>query len=332
MSKAIRNFLNSNDIPLDDKFATLYNYQCSNASQVYGLLEHAHLHVFFDTTYSCDLACGHCIYAANANTPLTFIPVENVLAHIHQAKTELEHICSFSLFGGEPTLAEIHNNGYFKTIADTVHETSGRLRMSTNGNWVNGKNADYLTEQIVYMYNAVPHFQLQLSVDRFHKNCVESAIKVIQQLDKYQELKSRPIVIRGFDFDKNLAKQFESLKTDNINIRTFFDFELIPSGRAAELAQTKNQSRDAQRAIILGDSDISGNVALSALRPCSLCNRFQIELHFTPDGKVFTFDQLDYAKHITDAVNPDGSHKTYKQIKHDLSELIFVRYQNQIRK
>ena len=332
MSKELKKFLNANHISLDNKFATLYNNQCDNASQVYSLIENAHMHVFFDVTYACDLSCAHCIYSADSNQPLTFIPTKDISFLINQARKEREHVCAFALFGGEPTLAEIHNKGYLKTVADSVRANKNSLRMSTNGNWINGEHANYMIEQLVYVYKTAPRFQLQISVDRFHKNSVQSATKIIQELDKYDEIIGKHnIVIRGFEFDKNLAQHFDSMKTNNIVVGTYFYFNLIPSGRAASLPMATKRSEDT-RAIILGDDEISGNIALSALGPCSLCNRFQIELHFTPDGKVFTFDKLDYTKHITDAKNPDGSYKTYKQIKHDLAELIFARYQNQIRK
>jgi uncharacterized short protein YbdD (DUF466 family) len=55
-------------------------------------------------------------------------------------------------------------------------------------------------------------------------------------------------------------------------------------------------------------------------------------LHFTPDYKVFAHDALDYHKYITDAKKPDGTYKTYRQIKRDIAKSIFARYQQQIKK
>ena len=337
MSKELKKFLNANHILLDNKFATLYNNQCDNASQVYSLIENAHMHVFFDVTYACDLSCAHCIYSADSNQPLTFIPTKDISFLINQARKEREHVCAFALFGGEPTLAEIHNKGYLKTVADSVRANKNSLRMSTNGNWINGEHANYMIEQLVYVYKTAPRFQLQISVDRFHKDSVQSAIKVIKQLDKYPELESaHSIVVRGFNFDKELEKHFTSLKTQHANIRTYFTFNLIPSGRAASLRSNTRPApqiaNDKERAIILGNDEISGNIAFAAMNPCRMCNQFFIELHFTHDQKAFVFDRLDYTKHITDIKNPDGTYKTYKQIKRDIAKSIFARYQNQILK
>ena len=337
MDKTVKKFLNAKHTSLENKFSTLYDTQCRNVQDVSNLLEHSHMHVFFDTTYACDLSCGHCIYSADSKQPLTFIPAQEISHLVNKARTEHEHVCAYALFGGEPTLAEIHNNGYFKTVADAVRDNRQGLRMSTNANWINGEHAEYLIEQIMYIYRTVSLFQFQLSVDRFHKDSVQSAIKVIKQLDKYPELEmAHSIVVRGFNFDKELEKHFTSLKTQHANIRTYFTFNLIPSGRAASLRSNTRPApqiaNDEERAIILGDEDISGNIAFAAMNPCHMCNQFFIELHFTPDQKAFVFDRLDYTKHITDIKNPDGTYKTYKQIKRDIAKSIFARYQIQILK
>jgi hypothetical protein len=333
MNKELKKFFNANHISLDNKLAALYKNQCPSEAQVCDLLEYAHVHVFFDTTYACDLSCNHCIYSAGSNTPLDFIPVQDVSFLVKQARTEHEHVCAFALFGGEPTLAEIHNNGYFKTVADTIRNNNSSLRMSTNGNWINGEHADYLIQQLVYIYKTVPRFQLQISVDRFHKNSVQSATNIIQQLDNYQEIRGKyPIVIRGFKFDKEMAEHFNSMETKNLDVRTYFNFKLIPSGRASSLTNLTEGPSNNLQTMVLGNDKIPGNIALTAIAPCGLCNRFQIELHFTPDYKVFAHDALDYHKYITDAKKPDGTYKTYRQIKRDIAKSIFARYQQQIKK
>lgn len=326
-------FFNHHRFAKDDKFALLYNIQCCNWHELYNFMVCASYHIYFDTTYYCDLECRHCISDAGPNQPMKFMPSCDITHYIEQAKIEEMSVCHFALFGGEPIFAEIQHNGYFKQISRAINDKE--MAFSTNGNWINGKHADYLIREIIKIYETVPKFLFQISVSRFHKNSVENAKKIIQKLDNNI---NHPInvYIHGFDFDTAEFKtQFDTLSTNNVHIRLDFESGIVSGGRATTMTgkTSCNKDYDAKRAIIIGDKEIPGNICFAVMKPCSFdkCNKMRISLHFTPDGQVFTRDRLNPNKKYTTPIKtPSGKYRTYSKIIQSLAHQIFNNYKSQI--
>ncbi len=319
----------------DDKFAVLYNNQCCNWKELYNLMVCASYHVYFDTTYYCDLECRHCISDAGPNQPMKFMPAGDITHYIEQAKVEHMSVCHFALFGGEPIFAEIHHNGYFEQISKTIGDKE--MAFSTNGNWINDKHADHLISEIIKMYETIPKFLFQISVSRFHKNSVENAKKIIQKLDSNVH---KPICvhIHGFDFDTvEFKSQCDTLSTNNVHVRLDFESGIVSGGRAATMPgkTSCNSDHDAKRAIIIGDEEIPGNICFAVMKPCAFdsCNKMRISLHFTPDGQVFTRDRLNPNKKYTTPIKTRlGEYRTYGKIIQSLAHQIFNNYKGQIEK
>ena len=317
----------------DDKFAVLYNNQCRDWYELYNFMICASYHMYFDTTYYCDLECRHCISDAGPNQPMNFMPVNDITHYIEQAKVEHMSVCHFALFGGEPIFAEIHHNGYFEQISKTIGDKE--MAFSTNGNWINGKQADYLIGEIIKMYETIPKFLFQISVSRFHKNSVENAKKIIQKLDSNVH-KPIKVFIHGFDFDTaEFKSQCDTLSTNNVHVRLDFESGIVSGGRAATMPGKTSCSRehDAKRAIIIGDGEIPGNICFAVMKPCAFdkCYKMRISLHFTPDGQVFTRDRLNPNKKYTTPIKTRlGEYRTYSEIIQSLAHQIFNNYKGQI--
>lgn len=333
--KRLEVFFNHPRFGKDDKLTLLYNMQCHNWYELYNFMACASYHLHFDTTYYCDSECGHCISEAGPNQPMNFMPAGDITHYIEQAESERMSVCHFVLFGGEPIFAEIHHNGYFEQISKTVGDK--KLAISTNGNWINGKYADYLIGEIIKMYETVPKFLFQISVSRFHKNSIENAKKIIQKLDNNVH-KPIKVFIHGFHFDlAEFKSQCDTLSTNNVNVCLDFESGIVSAGRAATMPSKTscNRDHDARRAIIIGDGEIPGNICFAVMKPCSFdrCNKMRISLHFTPDGKVFTRDSLDPGKkYITPIKTRSGEYRTYSEIIESLSRQIFNNYKAKIKR
>ena len=326
-------FLDHPRFKKDDKFAVLYSNQCRNWYDLYTLMACASYHVYFDTTYYCDLECRHCISDAGPKQPMNFMPVGDITHYIEQAKTEDVSVCHFALFGGEPIFAEIHNKGYFEQISKAVGDK--KMAFSTNGNWINGKHADYLIGEIIKMYETIPKFLFQISVSRFHKNSVENAKKIIQKLDSNVH-KPINVNVHGFDFDMaEFKSQCDTLSTNNVHVRLDFESGIVSGGRAATIPNKTScdTDHDAKRAIIIGNKEIPGNICFAVMKPCAFdgCNKMRISLHFTPDGQAFTRDRLNpNKKYITPIKTRSGEYRTYSEIIQSLSRQIFNNYKGEI--
>lgn len=293
--------------------------------------------VMFDTTYYCDMMCPHCHYACDTKSR-KFMPeseIYGILDRLNEFKCKISDV-HFS--GGEITTMEEINPGYVRRILSKSLEYKFYTTLLTNGSFVEKVYSDSIIKDLHDMYvGSDGHFFVQMSFDRYHKNCVSNAHKLIGALDKKLQNvddKKYPLFLIGFkhdpDFRNNLTANPEHLIVENI-----LQWDLNSVGRA----KTNNLSncRDTKTEFIeFCDGDKLKQLIFTPLYPETDGKKlygFHIMLVFNCRGDVVLSDAHNpenFNKFKTKYKNPDGTIRSLPEITTDLGvQLVKHFYSNE---
>ncbi len=174
------------------------------------------------TTHFCPDKCAHCFENSGPDQPKNFIPEKVITGYIDQALQDPLFSKNFIVTGGEPTSAYEFLDApnarrhYFTNIIEYALNRKVLVAANTNAYFVDQPFCDTVFNDIhnlmlrqrpkvITSKNARTHypFEIQLSLDRFHNNCMERDFEVLKRLSQ-QKINGATYAVRvsSFDFDR----------------------------------------------------------------------------------------------------------------------------------
>lgn len=202
----------------------------------------ADIHIMFNTTYYCENMCPHCHYSCSPEHGLNnFMPEQDiyaVLQTLHDFRFKVRDVC-FS--GGELTSVESVNPGYVKRIVKKSLDYGFGTEIMTNGMFVNKSYANNVLSDMADLYKTYYQpdnelFNIRMSFDQYHKDCVPNAHKLVSELDARLDNPTNikyPFWLAGFNHDPNFRDNF-NMNPKNVLVENKLLWDLDEIGRAKE--------------------------------------------------------------------------------------------------
>jgi hypothetical protein len=141
----------------------------------------------FKTTKYCFLQCAHCCENAGPDQAKTFIPVQSIFNILKSAKQDPLFTNSVIFTGGEIFSSYFYSNEkYVPDLLSFAAKNKIDTDIKTNAVWAKSKYFDAIMSDIENVVANNPEFlfQISLSIDRFHHNCIENNVRLISALTK----------------------------------------------------------------------------------------------------------------------------------------------------
>jgi MoaA/NifB/PqqE/SkfB family radical SAM enzyme len=296
----------------------------------------ANIHIMFDTTYYCDMMCPHCHYACTTKSH-NFMLEDDIGAILSELNKNNFLISAVGFSGGEITSIEKFNPGYVKRVLSKSLGYGFRTCLMTNGSFVQKNYADRMINDLYHIYtSAGDNFNIQMSFDQYHKNCIPNAHKLIDKLDtKLQNDRGikYDLYLMGFKHDPDFRDNLTA-NPKNINVHNKLQYDLNPIGRAKE--NNLPNCRDTYAEFL---KEVNGN---------KFYEMTFTSLHLVTDGNKYSFNTMiifdcnggvrlgdfhnpeNYNKFKTQYKKPDGTFKTFNEIHAELAtQLIRHFYSNE---
>lgn len=282
--------------------------------------------IMFDTTYYCDMMCPHCHYACDTKSR-KFIPESEICAILDKLNEFNYKISDVHFSGGEITTIQEINPGYVRRVLSKSLEYNFYTTLLTNGSFIQKDYSDTIVKDLRDMYICSnDRFCVQMSFDRYHKNCVSNAHKLIDALDKQLQNahgKKYPLSLTGFKHDPDFRNNLTT-NPKHLDIHNSLSWDLNPLGRA-KINNLPN-CRDAKSEFIeFCGGDKLKQLIFTPLYPETDEKNFygfHIMLVFNCHGDVVLSDahnHENYDKFKTRYKNPDGTIKSLPEITTDLA-------------
>lgn len=291
------------------------------AIQVYNLAKYAQYIVIFKTTNYCWFKCPHCCENSGPHNEKTYIPEENIINFLDQARQDPLFANNVVFTGGEIFSSyKFGNQDYVPNLLNYSLKNNVGTDIKTNGAWANtsfGQNIfkdlkDIATNTM--HKNKMPLLQISLSLDKYHKNCFENNMKIIQELSGF------PIIIHVscLTGQEAMLEQFEYqvFKT----IKTYATFGLDGRLRKEKILKNKTiyysscgELFSNGRALLLPEAKDSPWPQFQFLSD----NGYKL-VAFDNFGRV-TLGENNGKKIMTPYINQYGDTKTLKQMFKDLN-------------
>lgn len=297
----------------------------------------ARVGVMFDTTYYCDLMCPHCHYSCNTKSR-DFMPESEIYGILSELKNFKYKIIDVYFSGGEITTTEEINPGYVRRVLSKSLEYEFYTTLLTNGSFVEKSYSDSIIKDLRDMYVCSnDRFRIQMSFDKYHKNCIHNAHKLINALDaKLQNDNGAKyhLSLTGFKADPNFKDNLKA-NPKHLIVSNNVSWDLHQMGRA----KTNNlpNCRDTYSEFIdFCKGDKLKQLIFTPLYPSTDGKNFYgvyMMLVFNCHGDVVLSDAHNpenLYKFKTKYKNPDGTIKSYPEITSDLAvQLIEYFYGNE---
>ena len=225
--------------------------------------------IYIEITNICNLSCSFC---PKTKRKLKFMTVDEFSYIATKVRPFSDYL--YLHIKGEPLL---HKD--LEEILEVCENLEFKVCITTNGTLINEKNVILLKSKAVHKLHISLHSfeasEVNLTLDRY----IENIISLIQKADFL-------IVLRlwndggldklNSDIIKKLKENFEFLKEDKINEKTY-----IENGQKFEWADLESQS-DRKSGFCYGLRDQIGVLADGTVVPCCLDNEGDINL-----GNIF---------------------------------------------
>jgi len=149
--------------------------------------------LIFKTTHWCWNNCAHCCESSGSHMPKTFIPESVIKGYIDQAVNDKQFCREIVFTGGEITSSyKFADRNYMLNIINYALNKKCTVDIKTNAGWVNSPLSETVfsdLENIVRGQSnkndksnikSIIHFQVSLSLDRFHKDATDRDFKFIE--------------------------------------------------------------------------------------------------------------------------------------------------------
>lgn len=190
--------------------------------------------VMFDTTYYCDMMCPHCHYACDTKSR-KFMPELEIYGLLDKLNEFNYKIPTVHFSGGEITTMEEINPGYVRRVLSKSLDYNFYTTLLTNGSFVEKGYSDIIIKDLCDMYvYSNGRFSVQMSFDRYHKNCINNAHKLIDALDKQLQNdagKKYSLSLTGFKHDPDFRNNLKATPK-HVVVQNSLTWDLNPLGRA----------------------------------------------------------------------------------------------------
>ena len=183
------------------------------ASECLQLAKYAPYYLIFKTTLYCWYKCLHCCEKAGPDQEKTFIPQETISKILNQAKQDPLFINEVVFTGGEIFSSyKFGDKKYIPNLLNFAIQNNIGVDIKTNAGWANTSFGQeifkdlrkVITDNTPEEYR-LPTIQISLSLDKYHTNCFENNLKLIQ------ELAGLPVMINMTSFvgQESMVQEFE---------------------------------------------------------------------------------------------------------------------------
>ncbi len=181
------------------------------ALPVGGMVRRFKYSLVFKTTNYCCYNCAHCCENSGPDQKKEFIPVNIIQDYITQAKCDKRFSDNVIFTGGEIFSSyQFGDTQYIPTLLKTCIDKKIGVDIKTNAAWVRTALAPEIFRDLIKIAKDSPDpyaYQISLSLDKYHPNAVDNAVRVITELARK---KCRVIInIASFGAD---AHMFDALK------------------------------------------------------------------------------------------------------------------------
>lgn len=312
------------------------NISDSDLQQFLDVFLKAPMHIMFNTTYYCENMCPHCHYSCSPQHDLKkFMPEQDVYKILQLLSDASFKVASVSFSGGEITAVESVNPGYMKRIASKSIEHGFFTKIMTNGSFINKPYADSVLNDIADLYTGTwDSFSIQMSFDRYHKDCITDAHKFIDALDiklgkpnrfvqSWQHV-SYPFTLFGFFHDPDFRDNL-NVHPRNLDVYNELNWDLNPVGRAKENNLPNCRDTKSEFEKLCGGNKLE-KLIFTPLFPSKNGGEWKILITFDCNGFAHLADahnQDNLWKFVTKYKKTNGEYKTMPEIHAELgSQLI----------
>ena len=306
------------------------NIQKSDFEQFAGIFMALPLHVMFNTTYWCDSECPHCHYNCSKSNDLhKILPEQDIEHFLSEFKNTKVNIDSIAFSGGEITAIEDFQPEYIARNSYRSLLCGFWTTVMTNGSWINKPNAEHILNMFSKIYEVSGYnFEIQMSFDSYHKNCVQNANKIIPALDSL--ITKRPVSeykypfsLTGFKHEPDFKNKLQVHNCKNLDVYCTSNYDLNPVGRAKtnNLPNCRDTKKEFEK--FCGEDKLK-KLIYTPIIPAKTQNGFKSIM-------ILTIDCLGNAE-LADAHNPEnynrfktpykkqnGEYKPFQQIKAELA-------------
>ncbi len=292
----------------------------------------ANVCVMFDATYYCDMMCPHCHYACDTKSR-KFMPESEICAILDRLNEFNCIISDVHFSGGEITTVEEFNPGYVRHILSKSLDYKFNTTLLTNGSFIQKDYSDTIVKDLRDMYICSnDRFRVQMSFDRYHRNCISNAHKLIDALDKQLQNpdgKKYPLSLTGFKHDPDFRNNLTATPK-HLNLNNSLSWDLNPLGRA-KINNLPNCRDTNAEFIRFCEGDKLKELVFTPLYPETDGENFygfHIMLVFNCHGYAVLSDAHNpenYDKFKTKYKNPDGTIRSLPEITSDLAAQL-VKY------
>lgn len=185
----------------------------SFAGECLQLVKYAPYYLIFKTTHYCWYKCPHCCEKAGPDQEKTYIPQEIIFEILNQANRDPLFINEVVFTGGEIFSSyKFGDKKYIPNLLNFAIQNNIGVDIKTNAGWANTSLGQEIFKDLrkVIIDNApqehrLPKIQISLSLDKYHTNCFENNLKLIQ------ELAGLPVMVNMASFvgQEPMVQEFE---------------------------------------------------------------------------------------------------------------------------
>ncbi len=163
----------------------------------------------FKTTNYCWYKCAHCCESAGPDQAKVYIPANVIRHYIAAASWDPQFSREVVFTGGEIFSSyRFGDKQYVPTLLRICTDHNIGVDIKTNAAWARTSFADEIFNDLVTLAHEKPvSFQISLSLDHYHKNSVDNAVRVIGRLAR--EKCRIPINLTTFKGDEYLYDELK---------------------------------------------------------------------------------------------------------------------------
>lgn len=286
--------------------------------------------LLMDITNVCSYNCPHCYKVAGNNR----MPLADFKTIIGDAVNSPRVKGSIGITGGEPTALYTHYHTHdLKDMIQFGLDQKYDVLLKTNASWTQGKYADVIWRDLESLNFGNQIMGIDVSVDVYHKNVVQTATDVLRKVCLSPKLKDKTVLELisvgndGHNIDNILAAENlnnAGLVVKNKRFKTRGNRGVYKSKSYAECKINDTRVNLVYNGIIVRvENALKNNIGvIDNMDPLTLISIYRIVLWYDPLGNVHIGN-----KHKPFFTVPyhhaDGSIKTLDQVKNDLGELVF---------
>lgn len=141
--------------------------------------------IIFKTTNYCWFRCAHCCESAGPDQPRKYMPLDIIYTYLCEAVKDPLYSGHAVFTGGEIMSSyRFGDPAYVPTILKWCLQANIRTDIKTNAGWARTSFGKQIFDDLADVITTHPdnRLQISLSLDKFHTNCMENNLHVLERL------------------------------------------------------------------------------------------------------------------------------------------------------